>query len=70
MNLDDFLRTIAGPVAEARAIDGRAVASILPPTEDALRVFDLIDVFDELVQAESNEARRQTFARLIVSQLA
>ena len=70
MNLDDFLRAIAGPVAEARAINGRAVADVLPPTEDALRCFELVEYFDQVVQAEPTESRREIFARLIVSQLA
>jgi len=41
--------TLAEAIQEARAIDGRAVADLLPPPEDMLRAFELVEYFADAV---------------------
>lgn len=41
--------TLADAIAEARAIDGRAIAGLLPPPEDTLRAFELVEYFAQVV---------------------
>lgn len=60
---------IADAIAEAKAIDGRAVAGVIPPIEDSLRAMELVDVFADLVDAEPTEERKCTLATLIVKRL-
>lgn len=62
MNLDEA-------IAEARAIDGRALGGLIPPPDDALRAIDLVEYFDAACEAETTEEAKMQRALEIVKAL-
>lgn len=60
---------LADALAEAHAIDQRALGALLPSTEDILRAMDLVQFFADKVEAEPTDERKAQLSLLIVSKL-